>query len=74
MKGLGAADESKVAQYEAQLEAAFVAYEKIFAKQAYLAGDEVTLADLFHLSYATFIQKLGYDSLFAKYPRCQEVA
>jgi glutathione S-transferase len=38
-------------------------YEKILSKQKYLAGDEVTLADLFHLPYATLISATGSDAI-----------
>jgi glutathione S-transferase len=34
-------------------------YEQILSKQKYLAGDEVTLADLFHLPYAELLPKAG---------------
>ncbi|KAK7058119.1 thioredoxin-like protein [Favolaschia claudopus] len=36
------------------------AYEAILSKQRYLAGDTLTLADLFHLPYAGFVS-LGSD-------------
>jgi glutathione S-transferase len=68
MKGLGGPDEAKVAEYAAQLDGALAVYEGILAKQAYLAGNEVTLADLFHLPYGTFLKKLGYSEAFDKYP------
>lgn len=34
-------------------------YEKILSKQKYLAGNEVTLADLFHLPYASLLPQTG---------------
>ncbi|KAJ7827059.1 glutathione S-transferase [Mycena leptocephala] len=39
----------------ANLSAKLDAYEVILGKQKYLAGNEVTLADLFHLPYATML-------------------
>lgn len=44
---MGEADENVVTHLAGQLSAKLDAYEKILSKQAYLAGDEVTLADLF---------------------------
>ncbi|KAK7026193.1 glutathione S-transferase [Favolaschia claudopus] len=38
------------------LEGRLDVYEKILAKQRYIAGDEITLADLFHLPRAQFIE------------------
>jgi len=68
MKGLGEADEEAVKKHAASLEAALVAYDAILSKQAYLAGDEVSLADLYHLPYGKIVRNLGYADLFAKYP------
>jgi glutathione S-transferase len=68
MKGLGAPDEAKVAQYAAQLDSALAVYEGILSKQAYLGGNELTLADLFHVPYGTLVKKLGYSEIFDKYP------
>ena len=34
-------------------------YEQILSKQKYLAGDEVTLADLSHLPYAELLGQVG---------------
>ncbi|KAJ2924531.1 hypothetical protein H1R20_g12569, partial [Candolleomyces eurysporus] len=34
-------------------------YDKILSKQKYLAGNEVTLADLFHLPYAALLPQTG---------------
>ncbi len=34
-------------------------YDQILSKQKYLAGDEVTLADLSHLPYAELLGKTG---------------
>ena len=43
-------------------------YEVIISKQAYLTGDEISLADLFHLSHEQLIKELGFPELFCKYP------
>ncbi|KAG6810036.1 hypothetical protein H0H92_013626 [Tricholoma furcatifolium] len=42
------------------------AYEKILGKQRYLAGDEVTLADLFHIPYGVLLAPAGSDILDRK--------
>ncbi|KAI9449361.1 glutathione S-transferase-like protein [Lactarius psammicola] len=48
-------NEDLVTELVARLEAKLDGYEKILSKQKYLAGDEVTLADLFHLPYGTMV-------------------
>ncbi|KAJ7258168.1 glutathione S-transferase [Mycena rebaudengoi] len=50
------------------LSAKLDAYEVILGKQKYLAGDEVTLADLFHLPYGTLLEKAGSDLMSTKGP------
>jgi glutathione S-transferase len=42
-------DEALVAALTANLEAKLAGYEAILSKHKYLAGDDITLADLFHL-------------------------
>jgi glutathione S-transferase len=49
MHGGGAADEAKVAQLTKTLAGRLEAYDVILSKHKYLAGDSITLADLFHL-------------------------
>ncbi|KAJ7157541.1 glutathione S-transferase [Mycena crocata] len=44
------------------------AYEVILGKQKYLAGNEITLADLFHLPYATMLARAGSDLMTTKGP------
>ncbi|KAI0302471.1 glutathione S-transferase-like protein [Russula brevipes] len=48
-------DEERVKPLLPVLESKLDVYEAILSKQKYLAGDEVTLADLFHLPYCNFI-------------------
>jgi glutathione S-transferase len=57
----GAPDEERVAALEKTLESRLVAYEKILAKQRYLAGDALTLADLFHLPFGTYAAPQGFN-------------
>ncbi|KIK77937.1 hypothetical protein PAXRUDRAFT_834790 [Paxillus rubicundulus Ve08.2h10] len=56
-------DESAVTRHLAALNDKLDVYEVILAKQNYLAGDHVTLADLFHLPFGTMLEGpgLGYD-------------
>jgi len=71
-KGLGEADEAKVASLKEQLNAKLDVYDKILAKQPYLAGQEFTLADLFHLPYGAWLVKLGEGSLFESRPNVKK--
>jgi len=45
-------------------------FELLLGKQKYMAGDQLTVADFFFLSYGTVITQLGYDYLIneEKYP------
>jgi len=59
-----AADEERVKQLIPQLESKLDVYETILGKQKYLAGDEVTLADLFHLPHGSLVfEHLGLGNL-----------
>jgi glutathione S-transferase len=51
-----------------QLEITLEGYERILSKHAYLAGNDVTLADLYHLPYGTFVERFGFAELIVKYP------
>jgi len=68
MKGLGEPDEARVASLKENLNAKLDVYEKILAKQPYLAGQEFTLADLFHLPYGSWLVKLGEGAFFESRP------
>ncbi|KAF8179590.1 glutathione S-transferase [Mycena galopus ATCC 62051] len=52
----------------ATLSAKLDGYEAILGKQKYLAGNEVTLADLFHLPYGAMLAKAGSDLMTTKGP------
>jgi len=57
-------DEKRVEQLLGQLEGKLDGYEVILGKQKYLAGDNVTVADLFHLPYGSMVfEQLGYGNL-----------
>ncbi|KAF5339184.1 hypothetical protein D9611_011203 [Ephemerocybe angulata] len=47
----------------ATLEQKLDAYDRILSKQKYLSGDEVTLADLFHLPYAVSLPEAGVNAM-----------
>lgn len=68
MKGLGPPDEARVAQAEADLDEVFAYYDTVLAKQKYLAGDTLTLVDLFHLPNGSALKAFGYKGTFEKYP------
>ncbi|KAJ7871037.1 glutathione S-transferase [Mycena leptocephala] len=54
-------DLALLAEVMAGLEAKLDVYEVILGKHNFLAGDEFTLADLFHLSYVVWIELSGID-------------
>ncbi len=64
MKGLGPPDEARVAQAEANLDEVFAYYNKVLAKQKYLAGDRLTLVDLYHLPNGSALKAFGYKGTF----------
>ena len=68
MKGLGPPDEARVAQAGADLDEVLAHYDTVLAKQRYLAGDELTLVDLFHLPNGSALKAFGYKGAFEKYP------
>ncbi|OJK01899.1 hypothetical protein ASPACDRAFT_1853938 [Aspergillus aculeatus ATCC 16872] len=67
-KGLSPPDQARVRQAEADLDHVFAVYEEILGRQKYLAGDELTLADLFHLPLASTLKAFGYQAVFERYP------
>lgn len=69
MKGEGETDDERVKALLAQLDQTLQGYERVLSKQKYLAGDEVTFADLSHLPYGVFMEQFGFADLIAKYPR-----
>lgn len=52
-------DTAKVAELTGRLTQKLDVYERILSKQKYLAGDELTLADLFHLPYGALLPVAG---------------
>ncbi|KAF7170328.1 hypothetical protein CNMCM5623_002772 [Aspergillus felis] len=72
MKGQGETDEARVKALLAQLDRTLQGYERVLSKQKYLAGDQVTFADLSHLPYGVFVEQFGFADLIAKYPHFQK--
>lgn len=72
MRGLGPPDEARVAQAEANLDEAFAYYDKVLGKQKYLAGNELTLVDLFHSPNGSALKVFGYKGTFEKHPNVDE--
>ncbi|CEI70315.1 hypothetical protein FVEN_g1166 [Fusarium venenatum] len=71
-KGLGPTNKDIVKAKIKDLDASFIGYERILSKQKYLAGDNVTLADLFHLPYGQMTESLGLGELLPKYPAVEK--
>jgi glutathione S-transferase len=54
-------NEARVQELTKALQERLVGYERILSRQRYLAGENVTLADLFHLPYGTKLVGLGHS-------------
>ncbi|KAJ7486981.1 glutathione S-transferase [Mycena latifolia] len=61
-------DEAAFDAAVAQLSAKLDVYERILGEQKFLAGDEFTLADLFHVSFGCLLAPAGCDLLTTKGP------
>ncbi|KIJ10791.1 hypothetical protein PAXINDRAFT_172063 [Paxillus involutus ATCC 200175] len=62
----GKTDEARAKSLQTQLAGKLDAYEVILSKQKYLGGDEITLADLFHLPYGTIVLDIGIDEFSSR--------
>ncbi|KAJ6582585.1 glutathione S-transferase [Mycena vulgaris] len=62
------ADEAVLAQAMSDLSAKLDVYDVILEKQKYLAGNEFTIADVFHLMYAPAVVEGGIDIMAGKGP------
>ncbi len=56
----------------ATLDSVLAVYDGILAKQSYLAGNQLTLADLFHVSYGSAAKAAGAKEVFDKYPHVRK--
>ncbi|KAJ6554154.1 glutathione S-transferase [Mycena capillaripes] len=61
-------DQAKFDDAVSKLSAILQVYETILGKQKYLAGDEFTLADLFHISFGTLLEPSGCDLMTSTGP------
>ncbi|KZP22411.1 glutathione S-transferase, partial [Athelia psychrophila] len=61
------ADETVVAENKATLEGTLDVYEIVLSKHAYIAGNELTLADLFHLPCGARVKGI-FPELFSSRP------
>ncbi|KAE8394851.1 glutathione S-transferase [Aspergillus alliaceus] len=71
-KGHGETDEARVKFLLSQLDLTLKGYERVLSKQRYLAGEQVTVADLAHLPYGVFVEPFGFAELLPKYPHVQK--
>jgi glutathione S-transferase len=62
-------DEAALKSNLATLDAKLDVYEGILSKQKYLAGDEITLADIFHLPYGSMLYSINQGYLLEKAER-----
>lgn len=69
MRG-GTTDEARVQEAITVLGGRLEGYERLLAKQKYLAGDSLTIADLFHLPIGSWLGPQGVNFLTdeEKYP------
>ncbi|KAH0828989.1 glutathione S-transferase [Lanmaoa asiatica] len=66
--GGGQTDPSKVTEYLGKLEARLDVYDVILGKQKYMAGENVTLADLQHLPYMGMLFVAGHGDVIKNRP------
>nr|VWP00239.1 N/A [Ganoderma boninense] len=65
----GVVSEEILDHYRAALEAKLEGYEAILSKQKYMAGNEFSLVDIFHLFYGSLVDDAGFNYLRTKeYP------
>ncbi|KZP30697.1 glutathione S-transferase [Athelia psychrophila] len=60
------ADEAKVAEYTATLGEKLDVYELILSQQTYVAGNEITLADFFHLPDASMVKDISPELISSR--------
>jgi glutathione S-transferase len=69
-------DEARVRNLSTTLEGKIAGYERILSKSKYLAGEQITIADLFHLPYGVHLAPLNFKYLEdeEKYPNVARYA
>jgi glutathione S-transferase len=65
--GLGPPDVSRVTQAEQDLDTVLSIYNDILAKQRYIAGNHLSLADLFHLPNGAALRAGKWREIFERY-------
>ncbi|KAM5539528.1 hypothetical protein V8D89_006800 [Ganoderma adspersum] len=60
--------------YKAKVEGGLDGYDAMLAKTRFLAGDELTLVDLFHLPHESFLKDQGFDLVTSESSRWPNVA
>ena len=70
--GRGEPDAAQVAQLREELGNKLNAYEQILSVQSYMAGQTLTLADLFHLPCGRMLFKLGDGDLIESRPHVKK--
>jgi len=59
-------DEALIQQHIEKLNGKLDAYEAILSKQKYLAGDQITMADLFHLAHGVLAKQYSPESFSSR--------
>lgn len=67
MRGLASNEETVKSNIES-IDSALKAYDQILANRKYMAGDEFTLADVYHGPYGKEAAECGAKESFEKYP------
>ncbi len=62
------ADDAQVKKHLTALGGRLDVYDKILSKQKYIAGDEFSLADIFHLPYGVKLYQAGYGDMIDSRP------
>jgi glutathione S-transferase len=59
-------DEARTQEHIEKLNGKLDAYEAILSKQKYLAGDEITMADLFHMTHGVIVKQFSPESFSSR--------
>lgn len=62
------ANEDLVKKHLAELDSTLAVYNEILARQSYIAGDNFSVVDIFHLPYGSLAKVGGAKGIFDKYP------
>ena len=57
-----------VDDFSAKLKLKLVVFNQILGKQKYMAGDEFSLVDIFHMPYTAMLYKIGLGELIDEQP------